>query len=92
VHGNLWIAFFGEALVRCLSPRGVILREIDVPVAHPTCPEFVGAQLDQLVITTAMLRMTELERAASPDSGAIHLADPGVRGLPATAWAGSTLG
>ena len=38
------------------------------------------------------LILTDLERAASPDSGAIHLADPGVRGLPATAWAGSTLG
>ena len=92
VHGNLWVAFFGEPLVRCLSPSGAILQEIEVPVAHPTCPEFVGAQLDRLVITTALLRMTDAERAASPDSGAIHLADPGVRGLPATAWAGSTLG
>lgn len=90
-HGNLWIAFFRESLVRCLSPSGAILQEIEVPVAHPTCPEFVGAQLDRLVITTALLRMTDLERAASPDSGAIHLADPGVRGLPATAWAGTTL-
>ena len=42
VHGNLWIAFFREALVRCLSPSGGILQEIEVPVAHPTCPEFVG--------------------------------------------------
>jgi sugar lactone lactonase YvrE len=92
VHGNLWIAFFREAMVRCLTPGGVVVDVIDVPVPHPTCPEFVGPQLDRLVITTARLRMTGLERAASPDSGAIYVADPGVRGLPATAWAGSTVG
>ncbi len=92
VDGNIWIAFFREAVVRCLTPGGAVVKVIEVPVPHPTCPEFVGAQLDRLVITTALLRMTELERAESPDSGAIHLADPGVRGLPATAWAGSTLG
>ncbi len=57
---------------------------------HPTCPEFVGEGLDTLVITTALLKMTEGERAASPDSGALFLASPGVRGLPATRWAGPT--
>jgi sugar lactone lactonase YvrE len=61
-----------------------------VPVPHPTCPEFAGQDLDLLVITTAMLKMDERERAASPESGGVFLADPGVRGLPATRWAGST--
>jgi sugar lactone lactonase YvrE len=92
VDGNLWIAFFREAVVRCLTPDGVVVDVIEVPVPHPTCPEFVGPQLDRLVITTALLRMSEHERLASPDSGAIYVADPGVRGLPAPAWSGSTLG
>ena len=90
VDGNLWIAFFGEGTVRCLSPGGDVVREIDVPVPHPTCPEFAGPGLDTLVITTALLKMSASERAASPDSGAIFVADPGVRGLPATMWSGST--
>lgn len=90
VDGNLWVAFFGEAQVRCLTPAGQIFHVIDVPVPHPTCPEFAGPELDMLVITTALLKMSASERAGSPDSGAIFVADPGVRGLPATAWAGRT--
>jgi sugar lactone lactonase YvrE len=92
VDGNLWIAFFGDGVVRCLTPRGEVVQVIDVPVPHPTCPAFAGAGLDVLVITTALLKMGESERAASPDSGALYLADPGVRGLPATRWAGATSG
>jgi sugar lactone lactonase YvrE len=90
--GNLWIAFFGEGKVRCLTPRGDVVDVIEVPVPHPTCPEFAGPGLDTLVITTAQLKMSERERAASPESGALYLADPGVRGLPATRWAGMTTG
>lgn len=90
VDGNVWIAFFGEAQVRCLTPTGEVVHVIDVPVPHPTCPEFVGPALDTLVITTALLKMSPSDRAASPDSGAIFVADPGVRGLPATPWAGRT--
>lgn len=90
VDGNLWIAFFGEAEVRCITPLGDTIHVIEVPVPHPTCPEFAGEDLDTLVITTALLTMSESERAISPGSGAIHVADPGVRGLPATPWAGAT--
>lgn len=90
VDGNLWVAFFGEACVRCITPGGDVVHVIDVPVPHPTCPEFAGEDLDILVIATALLRMSETERVASPDSGAIFVADPGVHGLPATRWAGST--
>lgn len=92
VDGNLWVAFFGEGTVRCLTPGGDVVHVIDVPVPHATCPEFAGEDLDVLVITTALLKMTEGERAASPDSGAIFVVDAGVRGLPATRWAGSTRG
>jgi sugar lactone lactonase YvrE len=91
VDGNLWIAFFGEAEVRCLTPRGEVVQVIDVPVPHPTCPEFSGSDLDVLVITTALLKMDSDERAASPGSGALYVADPGVRGLPAVRWAGTTI-
>lgn len=90
VDGNLWIAFFGEAEVRCITPQGDTIHVIEVPVPHPTCPEFAGAALDTLVITTALLTMSASERAISPGSGAIYVADPGVRGLPATPWAGAT--
>lgn len=90
MDGNLWVAFFGEAQVRCLTPAGQVVHVLDVPVPHPTCPEFAGPALDTLVITTALLKMSASERSGAPDSGAIFVADPGVRGLPATALAGKT--
>lgn len=89
--GNLWIAFFGEGQVRCLTPSGTVVDVLDVGVPHPTCPVFAGPALDTLVITTALLRMDASARLASPDSGALFLAVPGVVGLPMARWGGRTV-
>lgn len=90
VHGNLWVAFFGEARVRCLSPAGDVLREVHLPVPNATCPEFAGPDLDRLIVTTARFRMDAASRERWPASGGVFVAEPGVAGLPATRWAGST--
>ncbi len=82
----------GRARSAACLPEATSSAMIDVPVPHPTCPEFAGPGLDTLVITTALLKMSASERAASPDSGAIFVVDPGVRGLPARLWSGSTSG
>jgi sugar lactone lactonase YvrE len=91
VEENLWIAFFGEGQVRCLTPLGEVVDVVDVGVPHPTCPVFAGPDLDVLVITTARLKMRDSERVGSPESGAIYVAHPGVRGLPVARWAGTTI-
>lgn len=90
VDGNLWVAFFGEGQVRCISTGGEVLDVVEVDAPNVTCPEFVGADLDRMAITTARFRMTDVDRAASPDSGAVFVVDLPVSGLPVRTWQGST--
>ena len=90
VEGNLWIAYFGEGQVRCLSPEGALLAVVDVPVPNVTCPAFIGTDRDRLLIATARIKLSDEQLAAWPDSGEFFVVDVGVAGLPATAWAGST--
>ncbi len=90
VDGNLWVAFFGEGQVRCISTGGEVLDVVEVDAPNVTCPEFVGADLDRMVITTARFRMADVDRAASPDSGAVFVVDLPVSGLPVGTWQGST--
>ncbi|MBU4214426.1 MAG: SMP-30/gluconolactonase/LRE family protein [Actinobacteria bacterium] len=49
--GTLWVAFWGEGLVRHLSPDGRVLDQVAVPAPSSSCPVLVGTDL--LVITTA---------------------------------------
>jgi sugar lactone lactonase YvrE len=58
---------------------------VDVPVARVTKPAFGGAALDELYITTGA---PDAPDAKQPHAGGIFLARPGVRGLPANAYAG----
>lgn len=90
VDGNLWIAFFGDAQVRCLTPSGALAAVVDLPVPNVTCPEFVGPLRDRLAITTARFRLDDQARQRWPASGAMFLADVGVAGLPVAVWAGRT--
>ena len=49
--GTVWVAFWGEGLVRHLSPDGRVLDQVAVPAPSSSCPVLVGTDL--LVITTA---------------------------------------
>ena len=51
--GNIWVAFWGEACLRKISPDSEILAEIMMPVAQPTSVMFGGIDLSELYITSA---------------------------------------
>ncbi len=54
VDGNLWIAFFGDASVRCYKPDTMQqLACIEMPVKYPTSCNFGGEHMDTLYITSA---------------------------------------
>jgi sugar lactone lactonase YvrE len=89
VDGNLWVAIWGSGEVRHFSPRGELLGVVTVPAPHTSCPTFAGPDLDTLVVSTAADGLSPQQLAAYPDSGALFVADVGVRGLPATAWSGN---
>jgi sugar lactone lactonase YvrE len=79
-EGCLWVAFWGGAAVRRYAPDGELLDVVEVPAAHTTKAAFGGAALERLYITTAA--------GDEPHAGGLFVADPGVHGLPAPAYAG----
>jgi sugar lactone lactonase YvrE len=83
VEGNLWVAFWGGWAVRRFSGAGELLSEIAVPVACPTSCTFGGPGLDELLITTARVGLSEDELGDQPLAGSVLVADPGVTGRPA---------
>lgn len=90
-EGELWVAFFGGGRLHRLAPTGEVLAEVLVPAPNTTCPAFVGPALDRLIVTTAREQLTDDQLARWPDSGQLFMVDPGVSGLPAATWAGSTV-
>ncbi|WP_441247650.1 SMP-30/gluconolactonase/LRE family protein [Kitasatospora sp. McL0602] len=66
--GNLWIAFWDGAAVHCLSPAGVRLATLDLPVPRVTSCTFGGPDLTTLYVTTAT-------SADAPASGRLFRAD-----------------
>jgi sugar lactone lactonase YvrE len=82
--GNLWVAFWDGAAVRCVSPAGELLEEIALPVRRPTSCAFGGPRLARLMITTAREGLSEAELRDQPLAGSVLVVDPGVSGLPVT--------
>jgi sugar lactone lactonase YvrE len=87
---NLWIAMWGGWKVLGYNPRtGQPIGVIDVPAANVTSCAFGGPNLEDLYITSAWAGVSEAERAAQqPHAGSVFHARPGVKGVPAVAFAG----
>lgn len=90
-EGMMWLAIWGAGQVRRYDAQGEVHAVIHVDAPHTSSIAFVGPDLDQLIITTARADLTDAELSQSPDSGAIFLADPGIKGIPRAQWAGSTI-
>lgn len=87
-EGFLWSAcIFGGRLAR-YDPDGKLEREIELPVAQPTCCAFGGPDLDTLYISTATIRMTDAQRSADPMAGCLFACQPGVKGIAETVFGG----
>lgn len=52
-EGGVWVAMFGEGMVRRYTPDGEIDREISVPTPQTTSCAFIGPAYDTLIVTTA---------------------------------------
>jgi sugar lactone lactonase YvrE len=87
-QGNLWVACFGGAAVRCFSPAGAQLDEVFFPVSQVTSCAFGGPGLADLYVTTAAYRLSAGQLAREPHAGATFACRPGAGGLPATSFAG----
>jgi sugar lactone lactonase YvrE len=73
--GNFWNAQWGGWRVACYAPNGKLLREMPIAAAHTSCPAFGGSDLATLFCTTAAGRVTDADRALSPDHGKVFFAE-----------------
>lgn len=69
VAGNLWVALFGGGRVVCFSSKGEILQEVATPAQNTTCPAFGGADMRDMIATTATIQLTPEDIAERPQSG-----------------------
>jgi sugar lactone lactonase YvrE len=87
-EGAIWLALWGGSSLRRYLPDGALDRVLPVPVTYPTTCAFGGADLGDLFITSATIRMTADERRLQPLAGSILRCRPGVAGKPAHAFGG----
>ena len=87
-RGNLWVACFGGAAVRCFSPAGVQLDEVLFPVTQVTSCTFGGSDLADLYVTSAAYRLSPDQLKSEPHAGATFVCRPGAAGMPASPFAG----
>ncbi|RYY93146.1 MAG: SMP-30/gluconolactonase/LRE family protein [Comamonadaceae bacterium] len=82
VEGHYWCAMFEGGRLLRLSPAGVVVADIAVPVRCPTMPCFGGPDGRTLYLTTARRGRPEDELRALPHAGCVLAARVDVPGLP----------
>lgn len=86
-EGNIWVAICEGGVVLCLSPKGEVIREIELSTANPASVMFIGPNLDQLFVPT--IDPGFMGRPSAPDDGFSFLIEGlGVTGLPEPRYGG----
>ncbi|XP_046389173.1 regucalcin [Ischnura elegans] len=83
-EGKLWVACFnGYQVIRIDPANGKLLGYIPIPAAMTTSVAFGGPNLDVLYVTSASLGMTDEQRKADGNAGALfRVTGLGVTGYP----------
>ncbi len=81
-EGCYWCAVHGGGALHRYDPAGRLVGTVELPVSQPTMCAFVGAGLDEMVVTSATDKLTPKQRASQPLAGAVLRLRPGVRGIP----------
>ena len=87
-NGNLWVAFWDGWCLRKISPGGVILEKIEMPVQRPTSCVFAGPNLDRLYVTSARRGIDANALEMQPCAGGLFLVETGARGIADVPFAG----
>ena len=67
--GLIWNARWGASAVEVYKPDGQKVARYAVPATQPSCPAFVGARAERLLVTSAWQGMDDAARAANPQGG-----------------------
>ncbi len=82
VEGLIWNARWGGSCIDVYTPAGERVRTIRVPAKQASCPVFVGAKFDRLLVTSAWEGMDDRAKAADPHHGKTFILDVGAIGRP----------
>jgi sugar lactone lactonase YvrE len=85
-EGFAWVAHWDGWCISRFDPDGRRERKVRVPVPRPTSLCFGGRNLDRLYVTSAAMDLDKPALAAAPLSGSLFAYEPGVRGLPFSAF------
>jgi sugar lactone lactonase YvrE len=78
--GHLWVALWGGGAVHRYAPDGTLDSVVTVPTTFPTSCAFGGADLRDLYITTACVKLSSDQRARQRSAGGVFVVRPGVAG------------
>lgn len=82
--GCYWVAMYAGGKVVRLSPGGVVVEEIGLPIKYPTSVTFGAENNDTLFITSSRDACSEEELGQYPDSGGIFSVQARATGIPET--------
>jgi sugar lactone lactonase YvrE len=88
VEGYVWVSLWGGGGVRRYAPDGSLDAIIRLPTMYPTSCAFGGADLRDLYITTATIRLSDSDRVNQPQAGGLFRCRPGVGGRPSHRFKG----
>jgi sugar lactone lactonase YvrE len=87
-EGFIWSNQVGIGRVVRYDPAGNVERQIQLPVPRAVGCTFGGDDLRTLFVTSARETMTPQQLHAAPLSGSVFAVDTGIKGQPATLFAG----
>lgn len=78
--GIYWNARWASGILVGTAPDGTKVRRIAIPASQSSCPAFIGANADRMIVTSAYEGMDAAARAADPLAGQTFLVDMPVNG------------
>jgi sugar lactone lactonase YvrE len=78
--GMVWNARWGAGCIDGYSADGERVVSLKVPASQSSCPAFVGAETDRLLVTSAREGLSDAALAADPEAGSTFLLDHPVKG------------
>lgn len=88
VEGYYWSAGISAGVINRWGPDGRLDRRIELPVPHPTCVCFGGADMKTLYVTTLSHTLNDEKRAKYPLAGGIFAIEVDVAGVPVARFRG----
>ena len=81
-QGCYWCAIHGGGVLHRCDPDGRLIGVVDLPVSQPTMCAFAGANLDEMIVTSATDKLTPDQLRLEPHAGGLFRLRPGVQGIP----------